>query len=236
MEIMELTESLSDVCGVADLNLERDKLIFTYGEDILIYPYAIVIGHKMNPEIIEKIPLTYSNDQYAQEYLNEYSDSFKRASDIAEKIVKLINEKGYEALILDGSGTNPKLNLKRNFSNKASASIAGLGWIGKNAMLINEKYGPRLTWCTILTNAPLSEYTGNYMDSLCGDCTYCVKACPGKAIIDNPNPQISYDPEKCGAHLQHMATTGHLMACGMCLYICPFGNEKTRKLMEEKSK
>ncbi|WP_323735557.1 hypothetical protein PXD04_06565 [Methanosphaera sp. ISO3-F5] len=226
MSIIECLEEYSDIYGVADFSKNKDELIETYGEDICKYPYAIAIGHKMIEEIIENIPLTYSNDKLAQEYLDEYFNSHQRVSKIADRIVEEIEKEGYDALVLDVSGKNENLNLKMPFSNKASAHLAGIGWLGKNNLLTTKEFGPRLTWATILTNAPLSEYAGDTMESPCGKCTVCVKACPGKAITDLPDPKKSYSPEKCGEFLMSRKNEGHPVACGMCLYICPFGNEK----------
>lgn len=234
MSIIEYVEELSDIYGVADFSKNEEKLIETYGEDICKYPYAIAIGHKMLEEIIENIPLTYNDDKLAQEYLDEYFNSHQRVSKIADKIVAKIESEGYEALVLDVSGKNDKLNLKMPFSNKASAHLAGIGWLGKNNLLTTKEFGPRLTWATILTNAPLADYAGDIMDSLCEDCTICVNACPGNAIVDLPNPKESYSPEKCGDFLMSRKNEGHPVACGMCLFICPYGNKKTRKIIGDK--
>lgn len=232
-QLVEYIDSLTDIYGIADFNDNRDKLIETYGEDICKYPYAIAIGHKMIEEIIESIPQTYNDDKLAKIYLDEYRDSFQRVSKIANKIIRYIEDTGYHALLLDGSGKNEALNLKKPFSNKASANLAGIGWLGKNNLLTTKEFGPRLTWSTILTDAPLSEYAGKPMKSLCEDCTICVKACPGKAITDDPDPSISYSPQKCGEYIFGRQDAGHPSACGMCLYICPYGNKKVKKISTE---
>lgn len=231
MSIVEYIGSLSDVYGIADFSIEKEELIDMYGEDICKYPYAIAIGHKMIEEIIEKIPLTYNDDDLAKEYLDEYFNSFQRVSKIADKIIDYIKNEGYNAIKLDVSGTNPELNLKKPFSNKASANLSGIGWLGKNNLLTTKEFGPRLTWATVLTDAPLGKYAGRPIESLCGDCQMCVKACPGKAIVDLPNPKESYSPEKCGDFLMKRKESGHQVACGMCLYICPYGNKKSKELL-----
>ena len=231
MNIMEYVESLSDVCGVADFMHDKEKLIEVYGEDICKYPYAISIGHKMLEDIIETIPLTYNDDELAKQYLDEYFNSHKRVSAISQKVVKYIKDAGFNAIELDVSGTAPELDLKTPFSNKASANLAGIGWLGKNNLLTTEEFGPRLSWSTVLTDAPLSDYAGKPMNSLCGNCTICVKACPGKAIVDLPDPKKSYSPEKCGKFLMARKEEGRPVACGMCLYICPYGNKKTKQLL-----
>ncbi|MCD7781397.1 MAG: hypothetical protein LUG89_01680 [Methanosphaera sp.] len=235
MSIMKLLSQVCDVYGVADLQIDKDRLIENYGEDILRYPYAIVIGHRMREDIIEKIPESYNDDTIAQEYLDEYYNSHQRVLEISRKIEKEVNHEGYNAIILDVGGNSDKLNLKRSFSNKASAHIAGVGWIGKNNLLTTKEYGPRLTWATILTDAPLSDYAGSPMDSQCSDCKMCYTACPGKAIKNISNPEESYSPEKCGEYIMARRDEGHPLACGMCLYICPYGNKKSMAIRASKS-
>ncbi len=232
MSLVDYIDSLCDVYGIADFSKNEEELIEVYGEDICKYPYAIAIGHKMLEEIIENIPLTYNDDELAKEYLDEYFNSHQRVSKIAHKIVKYIEKEGFSAIVLDVSGNSEELNLKKPFSNKTSANLSGIGWLGKNNLLTTKEYGPRLTWATILTDAPLAEFAGSPMKSLCGDCEICVKACPGKAIVNLPDPSKSYSPQKCGDYLMERKSSGHPVACGMCLYICPFGNEKSRKVYD----
>lgn len=230
MNIMEYVKSLSDVYGVADFRKDKKQLTETYGKDICMYPYAIVIGHRLNEEIVSKIPLTYNDDTLAQEYLDEYYNSFQRISKIAHKIEDYIKNEGYNSIILNEIDKYDNIHLKTIFSNKASANIAGVGWIGKNNLLVTKEFGPRLTWSTIITDAPLEEYVGSSIDSLCGDCDICVKACPGDAIVNLDNPKKSYSPKKCGDYIIGRKNEGHPTACGMCLYICPYGNKKVEKV------
>ncbi|ABC56970.1 MULTISPECIES: 4Fe-4S double cluster binding domain-containing protein [Methanosphaera] len=223
--LMDYVKSLSDVCGVADFRKDSQQLIETYGQDICKYPYAIVIGHRLNEEIVSKIPLSYNDDDIAEEYQNEYFNSFKRISGISHKVEDYIHDLGYNCVILNELEKYEDIHLKTRFSNKASAKLAGIGWIGKNNLLTTREYGPRLTWSTIITDAPLSKYTGNVMESLCGDCNICVKACPGGAIVNLDNPRKSYSPIKCGDYIKSRKKEGHPTVCGMCLYICPYGNK-----------
>ncbi len=234
MNIMEYVKDITDTCGVADLFCDKEKLTQEYGNDILKYRYAIVIGHRMKEEIIEKIPLSYNNDEIALEYLDEYYNSHKRVAKIADKISQKIEEEKYNSLILDVSGTNSSLDLKKPFSNKISAYMAGIGWIGKNNLLTTKEYGPRLTWATILTDMPLENYLKEKIESPCGSCKLCVNACPGNAIRNLNNSEESYDPVKCGEYIMKRKDEGHPIACGMCLYICPYGNKKTLKIIDNK--
>ena len=129
MDIMQYTENLTDICGVAHLMEDKERLIETYGDDICKYPYAIVVGHLMDHDIIESIPLSYNDDKIAQDYLDEYFNSHQRAAKIADKIADFIKKQGFDAIVLDVSGDSDEVNLKMPFSNKASANIAHIGYI-----------------------------------------------------------------------------------------------------------
>lgn len=112
-------------------------------------------------------------------------------------------------------------------SHKLVGHQAGLGWIGKNALLITPQVGPRLRLGTVLTDAPLIP--GTPMDDQCGDCRACVDACPPKALLgrnfhaeDERAARVKVD--MCEAYRHHLKknVTG-VQACGMCLYACPVG-------------
>jgi ferredoxin len=65
---------------------------------------------------------------------------------------------------------------------KAAATMAGLGWIGKQTLCITPALGPRVRWCSVVTDA-LLPYDQPFTQDLCGDCELCVRACPHGAII-----------------------------------------------------
>jgi epoxyqueuosine reductase len=112
------------------------------------------------------------------------------------------------------------------FSHKTAATCAGLGWIGKNGLIINETYGPRLSWASVLTDAPLYADAPRTV-SLCGDCDLCVKYCPSGAIsgrhwvINKPFAKfVSY--EKCRALKGKRPRFDEKPNCGLCVTICPY--------------
>ena len=67
------------------------------------------------------------------------------------------------------------------FSFKYAAVNAGLGWIGKNDVLITEKYGPRVRLSAVLVDYPF-ETGRKITESRCGSCNRCVDICPHKAL------------------------------------------------------
>jgi len=115
------------------------------------------------------------------------------------------------------------------FSHKVAATCSGLGWIGKNGLLINSKYGPRLSFATVLTDAPL-EPDAPVEASLCGQCSLCVDHCPAGAISgaewsrSKPFPSM-IDHAKCRSHKKAAKRMSNKPNCGLCVNICPYGRK-----------
>jgi len=104
--------------------------------------------------------------------------------------------------------------------------LAGFGWIGKNCLLINPNYGPRIRWTTILTDAPFEE-NQTIVKSQCGTCSQCVRSCPAQAIngrnfVENESRELRLDVSKCEHYFQDLKNSNKLEICGMCLYACPY--------------
>ena len=69
-------------------------------------------------------------------------------------------------------------------SDRALATQAGLGWIAKNAMLINEQIGSYTFIGTLLTSLE-NDIAPDAVADRCGTCTRCLDACPTNAILPN---------------------------------------------------
>ena len=116
------------------------------------------------------------------------------------------------------------------FSFKYAAVNAGLGWIGKNDVLITEKYGPRVRLSAVLLDYPF-ETGRKITESRCGSCNRCVDICPHKAlkglnwdIHALRNDIIDYHlcNQKRSAYIEKH---GRKNACGLCKVVCPFGTD-----------
>lgn len=118
------------------------------------------------------------------------------------------------------------------FSFKYAAVNAGLGWIGKNDVLITEKYGPRVRLSAVLVDYPF-ETGRKITESRCASCNRCVDICPHKAlkglnwdINALRNNLIDYYlcNQKRSAYIEKH---GRKNACGLCMVVCPFGMGET---------
>ncbi len=109
---------------------------------------------------------------------------------------------------------------------KAYAVKAGLGWIGKNTLLINPRLGSFVFIGGIVTNIELIQ--DNIIQQSCpDDCNLCINACPVYAIekpyILNPSRCISYTTiELRGINFFMPNKTNYIAGCDICQLICPF--------------
>lgn len=110
------------------------------------------------------------------------------------------------------------------------AKYAGVGWIGKNTCIINQKLGSWLFLGVILCSLELD--TGLPAPDRCGSCTLCIDACPTDALVApyrlDSNLCISYlTIEKRGAIAEELRGEmgRHIFGCDICQDVCPWNRK-----------
>jgi epoxyqueuosine reductase len=110
------------------------------------------------------------------------------------------------------------------------AALAGLGWLGKNTLLIHPREGSYLFLGEVLLNHPTGQGPRPLPD-YCGSCTRCLRACPTGAIVEphvvDSTRCISYwSLEKRGAlelaEADKRAMGPWVAGCDLCQEACPF--------------
>jgi epoxyqueuosine reductase QueG len=173
--------------------------------------------------------------------LNE--DTVRLLLGLQKRAVRILRKHGYRYLCIPPDSDRIRntfvSKLYPLFTHKMAATSAGLGWIGKNGLLISPVFGPRLSLATILTDAPLQAGTP-IEQSLCGDCGLCMEFCPSEAITGEEwsrrepfNELIQLD--RCASHKRKIRTLHGKPNCGLCITICPYGRKKTYKNDQEKA-
>ena len=161
--------------------------------------------------------------------LNE--DTLSQLMKLQKRTVRFLKSRGHRTLAIPPDSDRIKgtfiSKLYSLFNHKMAATTAGLGWIGKNGLLISPDYGPRLSLVTVLTDAPLAP-DSPMEHSLCGDCKLCVQYCPSQAITgaewSRSLPFVELVRlNACRSHKETKRLTEGKPNCGLCINICPYG-------------
>ena len=120
---------------------------------------------------------------------------------------------------------------------------AGLGWIGRNTLLVNSDYGSWVNLGEIVTSSVVDQYDSPMADG-CGECCRCVKACPNHALIadgqvDNHDAYM-LDARRCASyhtienpddHLpDDIRLSGYIFGCDICQLACPYNQQAATRL------
>jgi epoxyqueuosine reductase len=126
---------------------------------------------------------------------------------------------------------------------RASAKYAGLGWLAKNTLLINQSQGSWLFLGVILTSLALTPSLGaNDLPpaDCCGTCRACIDTCPTQAIVE---PYL-LDASRCIAYLTielrgaipenlREPMGRHVFGCDICQDVCPWNRKSPRTTAAE---
>ena len=174
--------------------------------------------------------------------LNE--DTVSLLVKLQKRTVRDLKSRGYRTLAIPPDSDRKKTTfvskLYSLFNHKMAATSAGIGWIGKNGLLISADYGPRLSLATVLTDAPL-EPDAPMEHSLCGGCTLCIQHCPSQAITgaewSRSRPIIELVRlDKCRGHKTTKRKTEGKPNCGLCINICPYGRRMGTEAISRQDK
>ena len=130
---------------------------------------------------------------------------------------------------------------------RAYAHRAGLGWIGKNCCLIDERHGSWFFLGEILTSLELAPR--GEAPFRCGTCRRCIDACPTDAFVElaaDQGPTHALDSRLCIAYWtielrgsipeKHRAATGqHLFGCDICQDVCPWNHPRRAAVTSEEA-
>jgi epoxyqueuosine reductase len=218
----------ADYFGVADLTPARDTILEQGETEIAEYPRSISIGIALFHPIVNQL-LRRPDRMVAVSYRSHCYDVINvRLDQIISRLSSVLQREGHRAFPVPASKRVDDDRICAIFSHKLSAHLAGLGWVGKNCLLITPDMGPRVRWATVLTDAPLAA-TGRPMDERCGDCRECVDICPVRAFTGQPfreeEPRSArFDAGKCDRYFSKMKEKdAETAVCGLCLYTCPYG-------------
>lgn len=190
-------------------------------------PYAVSLVVKLSDYVVDEIDAapTYA---YFQHYraVNAFIDSAVLQTGM------LIEMLGFKYMPVAASQSIPgAAPYSALISHKAAARVAGLGTIGKNALFLSYKYGPRVRLGTILTDLPLLCAPEASFSDVCKDCKRCVKSCPAMALhgtvyYDGCAVGDIIDAGACSKYMkENFQHIGRGAVCGICMRVCPYRGE-----------
>jgi epoxyqueuosine reductase len=217
----------NDYLGFADLSNYQDEIFKSGGPIVQGYKCGISIGIILQNSIVDYLTNRFENNVACEYRIHAYEVINQRLNIMASVISTFLNRKGYKALPIAAADRTDDDKATASISHKMIAHIAGLGWIGKNCLLITNDHGPRVRFISILTNAPLKK-NDKPIEQRCNDCNECEKVCPTKSIkgrnyIQGETREERFDFLKCQNYFDKLKETQKYQVCGMCLYACPYG-------------
>lgn len=227
-----------DLCGItdgSDLNDERKKLKKRIQTKYWPQPFA-----SQQLDLLTKPSLQFKNLQsiivIAMSYNNGASSSFLSNYVTVKDYHNFLQEKLEKMASVLQNKLKKKFDYKifvdtAPFLERALAKRAGIGFIGKNSMLINPKFGSYLFLGELFTDLEIKKDQPLNLD--CGECQICIKNCEGKALKDeyllDGEVCISYLTQKKGilsaAEINKIGT--HVWGCDACQNKCPYNINKT---------
>ena len=192
-------------------------------EGLAELPRVVSFAIRHRPGVL-RAPAEMPNPDYHRDYV-EFN---RRLTEMAERIASLLEERGHRATANPGTSHSfdPE-ELSAPFQHKTAGTRAGLGWIGKCALLVTRELGPEVRLGSVLTDAPL--HVGEPItESECGDCMVCVEACPAGAMTGEnwragrPRHEF-YDAHACRDMCAERSQARGIDAgiCGVCMAVCP---------------
>lgn len=211
-DIQSLCRALDfSLFGVADIVQAREAFLLsvTFLER---FSRAVVLGKRLVDAVLEDIV-----DRPTPLYFHHYRQLNAFLDRGALRLASRIQDMGFQALPIAASQIIDWKNQKAHVSHKALGRLAGLGWIGRNNLLVHPALGSRFRLVSILTDMPLPFDTP--LDESCGSCRACVSVCPAQAIGDRPE---EFDHRRCYEKLDEFRRR-HIVSqhiCGVCVKAC----------------
>ena len=174
------------------LNLEIEKELLKHGASQIGFADVSELSVQVTGNFLRAVSIAVAlNHQIihdisrgpTKEYFAEYERVNNLLAELCERAVEIITRAGKRAEAVKATTEHfDPSTLSVRLQHKTIATRAGLGWIGKSALLITQKYGPAIRLGTVLTNAGF-EIGEPINDSHCGQCRNCMEACPAHAIV-----------------------------------------------------
>ncbi len=190
----------------------KGRLDEDYGREIrLDHPCVIVFLVEMDYDAMQRAP--------RGEAIRESARQYYRAAAISKAVAATLGAKGHAA--------KAHYDAHYDLILPPLAVHSGLGELGRNNILISDRFGSRVRIGAVSTDFPL-EYAATVdlgADHFCSICKKCAKNCPSRALSMEGKEVIlgvekyPTDTHRCYAYWRAVGTD-----CGICMAVCPFSH------------
>jgi epoxyqueuosine reductase len=173
---------------------------------------GICFGYRLSDVVLEGI-----TDHPTRTYHYHYRQVNTLLDQIGLRLTTYIQNLGHRVFPVPSSQIVSWERLTGHISHRAVGRLAGLGWIGRNNLLVNPQHGARMRYATVLTDLALPA--DEPLEEGCGGCRACVSACPGGAIGEEPG---DFDLERCKETIEEIRKPAKIGSriCGLCVKAC----------------
>jgi epoxyqueuosine reductase len=198
--------------GVADVTAARDTFHIHPPESVAHLDRGVSMAVRLSDAVLDTLV-----DKPNLMYKHHYREANELLDGVAFRLSARIEEWGYRGLAVAASQTIDWPKQIAHLSHKRVAVLAGLGWMGRNNLLVTPHHGARVRLVTVLTNMPLA--TDEPLKEGCGSCRDCLTVCPAGAIGER---QEDFDHQACYEQLRHFAKKENIgyYICGLCQKAC----------------
>ena len=219
----------ADLVGICHAHA---NLVYSHEYDLIEKEHRpLELPEGCNQAIVMGVEMDYDACRYSPDAISGAATGlgYTKQAIVANLMAAFIRGLGFRA---QPSGNDTALSIPL-------AMAAGLGELGRNGLLINEKFGPRVRICKVFTDLPLTvdSFKPFGVEAFCKTCKKCAHHCPSQAISSGEptleGPTISnfsgtrrwyINPEAC-----FLFWAKNWMDCNNCVKMCPF-NKPSGKL------
>lgn len=209
-------EAGADLCGIAPVERFNGAPEGFRPADVFPAAKSVVVVTKRFPEaaLRSRNPITYTvtSDLVKAEVSHVIYDLSLKLQDLGVTAVPVLGEPYmyWNAEKKEGRGI---------LSMRHAAYMAGLGVLGRNTLLINERFGNRLTFGGLLLDVQLEGDPIATYEVCSDDCNLCIKSCPANALDGKTVVQ-----RLCRERSQTTTPKGYeIYTCKTCRVVCPNG-------------
>ena len=223
-ELKDFTLGLgAELFGVADISKIKDE--FNLSKELTEgLDKAICVGVRLSKQVLSDV-----KEAPTKLYFHHYKTANFFLDQLNFRLANLIQQKGALVLPIGASQIVDWRKQAAHLSHKKIGELAGLGWIGRNNLLVNPELGSQFRLATLLTNLDIK--IDKPLDMDCGECFDCVKVCPVAAIgekRENFKHSLCFEKLK---EFQKANIVGQYI-CGICVNACQMRPIRHRNLAD----